>query len=120
MYRLIKKIQRLQNRAAKITGSARMDSSTEERNELKWLKVMNGQAPNYLANRFNLKDAGYTVRGYKKLSIPKPRTESKKRFFSYCGATLWNKFVQFFPIQEENIQVNLSDCHPTLFSVYIT
>ena len=85
------KVQKLQNRAAKIiTGSARMDSSTEARNKLKWLnlkkryqfhlavnmfKVMNGQAPNYLANRFNIKDSGYALRGYKNLSIPKPRTE---------------------------------------------
>ena len=100
------KVQKLQNRAAKIiTGSARMDSSTEARNKLKWLnlkeryqfhlavnmfKVMNGQAPNYLANRFNIKDSGYALRGYKNLSIPKPRTEFKKRSFSYCGATLWN------------------------------
>ena len=88
------KVQKLQNRAAKIiTGSARMDSSTEARNKLKWLnlkdryqfhlavnmfKVMNGQAPNYLANRFNIKDSGYALRGYKNLSIPKPRTEFKK------------------------------------------
>ena len=100
------KVQKLQNRAAKIiTGSTRMDSSTEARNKLKWLnlkercqfhlainmfKVMNGQAPNYLANRFNIKDSGYALRGYKKLSIPKPRTEFKRRSFSYCGATLWN------------------------------
>ena len=29
-------------------------------------------------------------RGYKSLSIPKPRTELKKRSFSYGGAILWN------------------------------
>ena len=100
------KVQKLQIRAAKIiTGSARMDSSTEVRNKLKWLnlkeryqfhlavnvfKFMNGQAPNYLANRFNIKNSGYALRGYKNLSIPKPRIEFYKRSFSYCGATLWN------------------------------
>ena len=30
------------------------------------------------------------LRGHKTLSIPKPRTEFKKRSLSYRGAILWN------------------------------
>ena len=100
------KVQKLQNRAAKIiTGRSWFDSSTEALRDLKWnnlsdryhfhlatsiYKVMNDLAPNYLASRFNVKNSGYTLRGYKNLSIPKPRTDSKKRSFSYCGSTMWN------------------------------
>ena len=51
---------------------------------------MNGLTPNYLASRINVKDSGYALRGYKKLSIPKPRTDFKKRSFSYYGSFMWN------------------------------
>ena len=100
------KLQKLQNRAAKvITGGKWYDSSTEARNTLNWktlrerysfhlaitmFKVMNDEAPAYLVNRFNVKVSGYDLRGYKNLAIPKPKTESRKRSISYAGATLWN------------------------------
>ena len=82
-----------------------MDSSTEALNTLSWnnlsqrynfhiavnmFKVMNGDAPNYLIERFNIKESGYALRGYKNLSIPKPNTDFKKKSFSYSGATMWN------------------------------
>ena len=51
---------------------------------------MNDQAPRYLVNKFNIKDSGYSLRGYKNLVIPKPKTDFKKRSISYCGATTWN------------------------------
>ena len=65
------KVQKLQNRAAKIiTGRSWFDSSTEALRDLNWnnlsdryhfhlatsiYKVMNDLAPNYLASRFNVK-----------------------------------------------------------------
>ena len=85
------KVQRLQNRAAKIiSGMARYDSSTEALNILNrknlkerqtshraitMFKTMNGQAPKYLADRFNLKVSNYNLRSYKHVSIPKPKTD---------------------------------------------
>ena len=130
MYRLIIRSKNSKNRAAKIiTGSARMDSSTEARNKLKWLnvkeryqfhlainmfKVMNGQAPNYLANRFNIKDSGYALRGYENLSIPN-ETKNRVFFTKKIILLLWcdivefptrcnKKFVQSIAIQEEIFQ----------------
>ena len=51
---------------------------------------MNGLTPSYLKNRFELKDSGYALRGYKTLAIPKPKTDYKKRSLSYRGAKIWN------------------------------
>ena len=100
------KLQRLQNRCAKIINGARYDSSaTEALAILNWdplkdrvqyhesltmYKIMNGLTPIYVKDRFKIKDSGYMLRGYKTLSIPKPRTEFKKRSLSYRGAILWN------------------------------
>ena len=50
-------------------------------------KVMNKLIPSYLKKRFVLKDSGYSLRGYKTLAIPKPKTDYKKRS---RGAKLWN------------------------------
>ena len=100
------KVQIMQNRAAKIiTGATRYDSSTEALNALNWnnlkdrynfhlattmCNIMNDHAPKYLVNRFKVKDSGYDLRAFKNLSIPKPKTDFKKRSISYCGATTWN------------------------------
>ena len=51
---------------------------------------MNELTPSCLKNRFELKDSGYSLRGYKMLAIPKPKTDYKKRSLSYRGARLWN------------------------------
>ena len=114
----------LQNRAAKIiTGSARMDSSTEARNKLKWLnlkeryqfhlavnmfKVMNGQAPNYLANRFNIKDSGY-AQAIKSFHPETKNRVLKKILLLWCDIVEFptrcnKKFVQSIAIQEEIFQ----------------
>ena len=56
-------------------------------------KIMNNLTPMYLKDIFNIKNSGYSLhvlRGYQSLSIPKPRTEFKKRSLSYRGAILWN------------------------------
>ena len=53
-------------------------------------KIMNDLTPLYLRDKFKIKDSKYMLRGYKSLSIPKPRTEFKKRSLSYRGAILWN------------------------------
>ena len=53
--------------------------------------IINDLTPGYLKHRFVLKDSGYMLRGYKSLTIPKPKLEYKKRSYSYRGAKLWNE-----------------------------
>lgn len=100
------KVQKLQNRAAKIiNGMTRYDSSTEALSVLKWktlkerqefhastimYKTINDQMPKYLSNKFNFKNISYNMRGYKNLEMPKPRTDFMKRAISYYGAKTWN------------------------------
>ena len=102
----MEKLQVLQNRSAKIiNGTSYYSSATEALAKLNWdplkdrfkynesitmYKVMNELTPSYLKNRFELKNSGYALRGYKTLVIPKPKTDYKKRSFSYRGAKLWN------------------------------
>ena len=103
------KVQKMQNRAAKIiTGGTWYDSSTAALNTLHWYnikeryefhlatamyKIINGHTPSYLCNRFHVKTSGYELRGHKRLTIPIPKTEFKKRSISYSGATLWNSMT---------------------------
>ena len=104
------KVQKLQNRAAKIiTGKTRYDSSSEALKFLNWknlrerqnfhlattmFKLINDEVPNYLANRFHFKNTRYSLRGYKNLAVPKPKTDFRKRSFSYLGARKWNSLPE--------------------------
>ena len=106
---LSSKLQKLQNRAARVLTFSNYDCSTSELfQNLKWSKlvhqrevskaimmhsIVNNTAPEYLTSRFvrrcdltsyNLRDNEY------KLAVPQPRTEFYKRSLSYSGSVLWN------------------------------
>ena len=102
------KIQKLQNRAARVM--TRFLSSASLLSELGWsvlvknrmkqkailmYKVNNSCAPQYLQQLFTPKvsihDLGNSLN---KLFVPKPRTDYLKRLFSYSGASLWNSFSE--------------------------
>ena len=96
------KVQKLQNRAARVLTSASYDSSTDFLlDKLGWkylktqrkiakgtmvYKALNGLAPNYLAQMFTERSriTYYTLRDTSdKLALPQPRT-------NYMKTTLWN------------------------------
>ena len=53
-------------------------------------KSLNGLAPLYLQDLFSER---HTLRdSFRKLNLPKPRTDYLKRSFGYSGALLWNSF----------------------------
>ena len=103
------KLQKLQNRAARVLTSAAFDTSTEYLFQvLNWRKLesqrqiqkacmvyksLNGLAPDYLRSRFVERS---TITGYSlcntedKLAVPLPRTNFLKNSFRYSGAVLWN------------------------------
>ena len=103
------KIQKLQNRAARVLTSANYDTSTDILFEkLGWIdlqsqrkiakgalvyKALNGLTPDYLTQMFTERSriAYYTLRDTgDKLALPQARTNYLKDSFSYSGAVLWN------------------------------
>ena len=108
---LLDKIQKLQNRAARIiTQSNYHTSASNLLEELGWdnvstrwkkqkailmFKTLNNRAPEYLRNLFTDRNLHYSLRDTcGKLNLPRPRTDYMKRSFSYCGAHLWNNLPQ--------------------------
>ena len=103
---LCDKLQKLQNRAARVTTrsgydvsakhliSLRQDNLTKRRKELKatlMFEILNGLAPDYLEDVFSIRTTKYNVRNLEmKLNLPKPNTNYLKRSFSYSVASLWN------------------------------
>ena len=106
---LADRIQRLQNRAARIIMKYNYDTrSAEVLKNLKWdtlgqrrqlrtasmmHKTMNKRTPLYLSDRFQLicESTGYNLRdAIVNISLPNPKTEYLKRSFSYRGPKLWN------------------------------
>ena len=106
---LSSKLQKLQNRAARVLTFSNYDCSTSELfQNLKWSKLVhqrvvikaimmhsiaNNTAPEYLTSRFvrrcdltscNLRENEY------KLTVPQPCTEFYKRSLSYSRSVLWN------------------------------
>ena len=54
-------------------------------------KSLNGLAPVYLHELFSERHTGYDLRdSFRKLNLPRPRTEYLKRSLGYSGALLWN------------------------------
>ena len=54
-------------------------------------KSLNGLAPVYLHDLYSEQLTDYDLRdSFRKLNLPKPRTEYLKRSFDYSGALLWN------------------------------
>ena len=106
---LAEKLQKLQNRAARILLSAPYDSSaTDLFSRLHWknlrnqrlfakavmmFKILNGQTPDYLSNKFIFRNdtTCYRLRNSDmRLALPQPRTHYVRKSFSYSGAALWN------------------------------
>ena len=103
------KLQKLQNRAARILTSSSYDANADDLFvKLGWQKLnlqrdlktatmvyksLNGLAPDYLKSMFTNRSAisTYSLRNCEgKLAVPLPRTNFLKNSFSYNGALLWN------------------------------
>ena len=101
------KLQKLQNRAARVITRSSYDTSTSfllkrlhwddlstRRKKLKatlMFKTIKGLSPLYLQNLFSIRSTSYNLRDSEiKLDLPKPRTNYRKRSFGYSGALLWN------------------------------
>ena len=58
-------------------------------------KSLNGLAPVYLRDLFSERHTDYDLRNsFRKLNLPKPRTDYLKRSFGYSGALLWNSLPE--------------------------
>ena len=108
---LCEKLQKLQNRAARVILQANCEVNSSLLLEtLKWdqlslrrrkhkaimmFKSLNGLAPVYLHELFDKRHTDYDLRdSFRKLNLPKPRTNYLKRSFSYSGALLWNSLPE--------------------------
>ena len=108
---LLDKIQKSQNRAARIITQSNYHTSARNLlEELGWdnvstrwkkqkailmFKTLNNRAPEYLRNLFTDRNLHYSLRDTcGKLNLPRPRTDYMKRSFSYCGAHLWNNLPE--------------------------
>ena len=106
------KLQRLQNRAARIiTRSSWEIRSCDILSELGWLrldkrrynqkkklmnKIMNGKAPTYLEDLFRPKETVNQIElrdSINKLAVPLPKTDCYKQSISYSGSILWNNLA---------------------------
>ena len=102
---LSEKLQRLQNRAARIQTSASYDSNLDdlfralgwrrlyyqrlEQKSIIMYKTLHGLTPDYLRSRFVYRDnaIAYRLRNTEnKLVLPQPRTDYLKKSFLYSGA----------------------------------
>ena len=105
------KLQKLQNRAARVITESRYDASASDLfSKLGWhnlsirrkkhkatlmFKTINELTPPYLHDLFKSRSTGYNLRNSEHtLYVPKPRTNYGKRSFSYSGAMLWNELPQ--------------------------
>ena len=101
------RLQKLQNRAARVITKSDIDkSATSLRKLLNWddvdsrrkkqlaismYKSIHGLCPSYIKDMFVSRSLVHDLRNMKhKLSLPKPRTDYLKKSFSYCGAEVWN------------------------------
>ena len=105
------KLQKLQNRPARVITKSSYDASSRQLlNFLGWdnlsirrakqkanlmYKCTNNLAPAYLCNLFAPRISNYDLRDVNgKLLLPKPRTDYLKRSFTYSGALLWNNLPE--------------------------
>ena len=101
------KLQKLQNRAARVMTFSNYNKSASELFEtLGWknlacqqhmalvtmvFKCLHGLAPEYLCQKFTERQSVYLFRdSANKLNIPLPRTNYYKNSFSYSGSVAWN------------------------------
>ena len=102
------KLQKLQNRAARVITRSSYDTSTSfllkrlhwddlstRRKKLKatlMFKTIKGLSPLYFQSLFSIRSTSYNLRDSEiKLDLPKPRTNYRKRSFGYSGA-LFNNY----------------------------
>ncbi len=105
------KLQKLQNRAARVImrssydtdasvllDNLRWDNLSLRRQKLKlglMFKTLKSNAPSYLQEFFSIRGTGYNLRNSEmRLNLLKPRTNYLKRSFCYSGAILWNSLPQ--------------------------
>ena len=108
---LCEKLQKLQNRAARVILRANCEINSSLLLEtLKWdklssrrrkqkaimmFKSLNGLAPVYLQDLFSERNTDYNLHdAFRKLNLPKPRTDYLKRSFGYSGPLLWNSLPE--------------------------
>ena len=101
------KVQKLQNRAARVLTYSSYDVDAGHLFKLLgWKNLvcqqqiqratmvyrsLHGLAPNYLSSKFERREVAYNLRDSEnKLNVPLPRTNHYKNSFSYSGAILWN------------------------------
>ena len=104
---LSNKLQKLQNRAARVITSSNFDvdvdslfhklswkdlkSQRQIQNALMVFKSLNGLVPEYPTSKFiKRNESNYSLRDSVNKLVPFPRTDDMKNSFSYSGATLWN------------------------------
>ena len=104
---LQQKLQKLQNRAARVLTYSSYDASADNLIKiLDWkdiacqqqnaratmvYKCLHGLAPEYLCSKFSKRDSVYSLRDSEnKVNVPLPRTNYLKNSFSYSGAITWN------------------------------
>ena len=135
------KLQKLQNRAARIITKSPFDTSSDhllstldwerlflrrkKQKALMMFKSMNGLAPEYLQSLFSQRRSVYNLRDSEgKLTLPKPSTNYLKRSFSYSGAMLWNNMPkslksavsvnQFKQLIKKVALADISDSHTAI------
>ena len=108
---LLNKLQKIQNRGARVINGMPWDSSsTENLNKLKWKNlgdkrkdniakmmycILNNHAPTYLSDKFSFKKHCYNTRKSElHLNIIRPRSDSGKRSFRFRGAQVWNSLSE--------------------------
>ena len=106
---LVNKLQRLQNRAARIITKTSWEvRSSDVLASLKWetlekrrynlkknfmVKIMNDKAPKYMKDLFNKKEKLTSLALHDNenmLAVLFPKTDCLKHSFSYSGSVLWN------------------------------
>ncbi|XP_022803109.1 uncharacterized protein LOC111340515 [Stylophora pistillata] len=102
------KLQKLQNRAARIITKSPFDTNSnhllstldwerlslrrKKQKALMMYETMNNLAPEYLQSLFYQRHSPYNVRNSEgRLTLSKPKTNDLKPGYSYSGAILWNK-----------------------------
>jgi hypothetical protein len=130
---LLDKLQKFQNRAARIIAGASYEiesavvletlgwetlkSRRQKMKSILLYKILNDYTAPYLkesptGSRSSLTQANYNLRNsYTDLALPKPRREFLKKSFKYSGAKLWNslsreaKEAQSIHIFKQNINL---------------
>ncbi|XP_028405704.1 uncharacterized protein LOC114528270 [Dendronephthya gigantea] len=115
--KLSDKLQKLQNRAARVITCSPYDaSSSSVLEKLGWnnlhvnrkmqkailmYKVRNNLTPMYLQDLFVTRVNHYSLRNTNgKLFVPKPKTDYLKRSFSFSGASIWNSLPEPLRLSE--------------------